>query len=257
MRKERKDQKVPKDKEDAKGTRSTNERSVGEEIRELLRGVFLFENWEEEPLAALARFGRLTDAAKGDILFLQDDPCAGLFVLLNGKVQMFRAMPDGREITIHVLSPVDLVACAALFLDASYPASARIASRTARLIRLEGKPFLRMLETRPDLARKMIAALAMRISHLAASVESRTVQPALQRVAAWLLEQPTSKDGSGRRVVKIEGNKKSVAASLGITPETFSRSLRKLTEDHLVSVRGHMIVLTNTDGLLDVSGPAD
>ena len=250
----RKDPRDPKDPKDLKNPTDPNGQTTAEKVRELLREVFLFEGWNEEDLTRLARFGRPAAAAKGDLLFLQDDPCSNLYVLLEGKVQMFRTMRDGREATIHVLQPVDLVACAALFLDMSFPASARVVSGAARLIRLEGGPFLKMLEARPDLARKMIAALAMRISHLASCIESRMVQPAVGRVAGWLLEQPTSRDSAGRRVVRVEGNKKSVAADLGITPETFSRSLRKLTEEGLIAVRGRAITLLDTGGLIRVSG---
>ena len=124
----------------------------------------------------------------------------------------------------------------------------------AQLIRLEGGPFLRLLEARPDLARKMMAALAMRISHLASCIESRSTQPAAGRLAGYLLEQPTSRDNAGRRVVRIEGNKKSVAADLGITPETLSRSLKKLTQQGLIAVRGRQITLLDTDGLIGVTG---
>jgi CRP/FNR family transcriptional regulator len=250
----RKEQKDPKDPKDLKTSTDPNGQSTAEKVRELLRDVFLFEGWEEDDLARLARFGCVAQAAKGDLLFLQEDPCSNLYILLEGKVQMFRTIPDGREATIHVLQPVDLVACAALFLDMSFPASARVVSGAARLIRLEGGPFLKMLEARPDLARKMIAALAIRISHLASCIESRMVQPAVGRVAGWLLEQPTSKDSAGRRVVRVEGNKKSVAADLGITPETFSRSLKKLSEEGLIAVRGRAITLVDTGGLIRVSG---
>ncbi|NQU43629.1 Crp/Fnr family transcriptional regulator [bacterium] len=221
------------------------------EILDQLRSVFLFRGWPEADLNRVAVLSNLARRAKGDFLFLQDDPCAWLYVLIEGRVQMFRNLPDGREVTIHVLGPGSLVACAALFLDSSFPASARILSHEANLVAIAGPAFLELLEERPDLSRKMIGALASRISQLAQRIESRDAGSAPVRLADWLLDQPSAPDGKGHRVVRIEGSKKSLASNLGVAPETFSRALRRLAEKQLIEVRGREIVLLDPAGLME------
>ncbi len=208
-----------------------------------LKEVFLFREWSEEDLATVIRHARLRRHKRGDLLFLQGDACGYLYVLLSGAVQMFRTLPDGREITLHELSSGAVVACAALFLDRSYPASARVLSREAELLTLEGSPFLRLLAERPDLARKLIAALAGRITDLADRIESRTADSATVRLAGWLLDQPSRAVDPHERVVRIEGTKKSVAASLGMTPETFSRTLKAFSKGRVLEVRKKEILL--------------
>lgn len=224
-----------------------------------LKPLFLFKQWSDDDVAAVTRFARIVHRPKGDVLFHQGETCEYLYVLLSGKVQMFRVLPDGREVTLHVLSPGALVACVALFLDKSFPASARVVSRGAELAFLQGGPFLKLLAERPDLSRKIIGALASRITDLADRIESRTAESAAVRLAGWLLDQPSRPGESGGardhadRVIRIEGSKKSVAASLGMTPETFSRSLRALAEQGVLTVSNKEIILLDTRKLQEIS----
>lgn len=216
--------------------------------------LFLFRNWNREDLAVLARTSAETRHRRGDNLFWERDPCSHLLVLTDGKVQMYRTTADGREVTLHVVHAEALVACAALFLDQCYPACARVVSLEATVFRFPGTPFLKFLEDRPDLARKMISSLAMRIGELADRIEARQTMPAQARLADWLSEQPSLRSADGKRVINIEGSKKSVASTLGMTPETFSRSLACLARAGIIAVRGKEVVLLKPGDLLDQSG---
>ena len=64
-----------------------------------LQEVFLFRDWATEDLIRLTHLGRVIRPAKGKILFLHEASCSHLYVLMRGKVQMFRNTPEGREIT--------------------------------------------------------------------------------------------------------------------------------------------------------------
>lgn len=217
-----------------------------------LREVFFFRQWPEADLEALVPYVRLERRRRNDILFLQGDSCRWLYVLLSGEVQMFVDHEDGRSVTLHVLYPGALVACAALFLGKAYPASARVMTGEGELLGIEGEAFLALLAQRPDLSQKMIASLAMRIGELAERLESQSAESAEQRLAQWLLDQPSHAVSGGIRAIRIAGSKKSVAAGLGMTPETFSRSLRKLASAGAIGVEGKTIRILNAGCLEDV-----
>jgi len=225
-----------------------------EDLLARLKQIFLFRPWPAQDLAALAPRVRFLQKRKDDLLFLQSEPCQWLYVLARGEVQMFVQNEDGREITLHVLHPGALVACAALFLGKAYPASARVISAEAELVAIEGEAFLKMLAERPDLSQKMIAALASRIGELAARLESHTSESAEQRVAEWLLDQPSSLRADGGREIHLKGTKKAAAAELGMTPETFSRSLKKLFDLGAIQVSGKSIWLVDVGVLEEVVG---
>lgn len=224
-----------------------------EDLLPQLRELFFFRQWSPEDLAQLAAHVRLVRKRKEQILFLQNEECKWLYVLLRGQVQMFVDSEDGREITLHMLRPQALVACAALFLGKAYPASARSVSSDTELLAIEGDAFLKLLSERPDLSKKMIASLASRISELAARLESHTSENADQRLAQWLLDQPTSKNENGERIIRLTGSKKALSADLGMVPETFSRALAKLSRGGALRVEGKVIVVLDARQLTNMA----
>lgn len=196
-----------------------------------LRSVFLFQQWSDEDLREVAAIAAIRDFTHNHILFHHGTPCRQFYVVLHGEVQLSRLSPDGRETVIHAVGPGEMLACAALFLDRAYPASARVVSGDARLLVLDGARFLEILSRRSDLAFQVIAALSMRISSLAGRIESRAHESAEQRVVSWLLGQA----GNGHRV-SIRSTKKALAEELGMTPETLSRLLAKFRRNGIVEI---------------------
>jgi len=161
--------------------------------------------------------------------------------------------PDGNDVTIHTVGAVGLIACAALFVDGSYPASARVVSSTAELLTIQGDPFLALLGSRPDLSRRMIATLASRLTELADSLESQAADTAVVRLAKWLLDLPRQ-PGPTMRVI-VPGTKKRVASALGMTPETLSRCLSHLSKEGMIRVDGPSIDIIHVDNLLAIVDP--
>jgi CRP/FNR family transcriptional regulator len=200
-------------------------------IEQALREVFLFKQWSDDDLREVATIAAIRDFDRNGTVFHHATPCRHLYVIMHGRIQLSRLTPDGRETVIHVLGPGELLACAALFLDRGYPATARVISPDARLLVLNGAAFLEKLSARSDLSFRVIAALSTRISKLTGRIESRATESAGQRVASWLLGQP-----EGGRIV-LKSTKKVLAEELGMTPETLSRVLAKLRQQGVIEVK--------------------
>lgn len=209
-----------------------------------VRQLFLFRTWGEEDARWLATRGRFVRYRQGEVIFDYGTDCDRLLVLVEGQIQLFREQPDGSRATLHTVKAQALVACAALFLDQSYPASAAVVSPTAEVFEFPGDEFLRLLERRPDLARGMISALAQRLSELADRLEVEHALPAVKRVARWICEQPSSVGKDGIRQIALAMAKRSLAENLGMKPETLSRALRQLTDEGLIAkTRGGLVIL--------------
>ena len=46
--------------------------------------------------------------AKGEVLFLEGEPCQGLYVVKSGQIRVFKSSPEGREPGPWDLTPVCL-----------------------------------------------------------------------------------------------------------------------------------------------------
>lgn len=218
-----------------------------------LKDVFLFRNWDKDDLSYLAMKGRFKHYHHGDIVFEAGKDCDRLLVLMEGQIQLFREQSRTHKVTLHTVKAQALVACAALFLDQCYPASGVVVSATAEVFEYPGDDFLRLLEKRPDLARKMISALAMRLSELADRIETEHTLPAPARLARWLSEQPSAGAANNYRYVALNVPKRSLAEHLGIQPETLSRAIRLLCENGIISRHSKGFIILDSERLLELA----
>jgi len=185
---------------------------------------------QRERLQRLAR-PRILDP--GEILFLEDDPCTGFYVLVEGAIQLtrFGATP-GAHPTLAVVTPVQSFAEAAMFGGEAFPATATAVKRS-RVFHFPKAAFLATMREEPDLALAIIHAQAVWLRKLTRKVEQLTGSDSLDRLRTWIREHVPA---GGSLVLPV--TKKTLAAQLGMTPETLSRGLRMLQDQGLVQVSG-------------------
>jgi len=91
---------------------------------ELLKRCPLFAGLKEEDLKRIRAVALLKQVGKKQILFGEGEEARGFYVILSGKVKLYKISPEGKEQILHVVSAPDAFAEAALFLEGSYPAFA-------------------------------------------------------------------------------------------------------------------------------------
>jgi CRP-like cAMP-binding protein len=74
-----------------------------------LRGIGLFAGMAEDDLAGLAAALQPVALAAGGVLWHQGSPSDGLYVLLDGDVQVCRRLPGERELEVARLGPGELL----------------------------------------------------------------------------------------------------------------------------------------------------
>jgi CRP/FNR family transcriptional regulator len=199
-------------------------------------------SWFQAPLFAslqpaqreqLNQLARPRSLDPDGILFMEDDPCTGFFVLVEGSIQLTRcAEVPGAHPTLAVIMPVASFAEAAMFGGEAFPATAT-ALKPSRVFHFPKGPFLVAMRENPDLALAIIHAQAVWLRKLTHTVEQLTGSDSSNRLLNWIREQVPAK---GSLVLPV--TKKVLAAQLGMTPETLSRGLRQLQDNGILRVSG-------------------
>ena len=115
----------------------------------------------------LERFGR--DFPAGTVLFEEGQPGDYMYVVQTGEVEIRRQVGETERV-LAVLTPGDFLGEMAILN--SRPRSASAVVRTnARLLVIEGKTFEAMLRARPEIALRIIKALAIRLENANQQVE--------------------------------------------------------------------------------------
>ena len=196
----------------------------------------LFTSLQPPQRERLQRLARPRSLAPEEVLFLEDDPCTGFFVLVEGAIQLTRAAElPGAHPTLAVIMPVSSFAEAAMFGGEAFPATAT-ALKPSRVVQFPKAPFLVAMREDPDLAQAIIHAQAVWLRRLTRTVEQLTGSDSSDRLRNWIREQVPA---GGSLVLPV--TKKVLAAQLGMTPETLSRGLRGLQDQGIVRVTGTTI----------------
>ncbi len=210
-----------------------------DEDRDIVRRVPLFASLAPEALAKLLDGARISNYAKGDVLFRRDDPAHSFYVVLAGWVKLYRATADGEEAVIHVFSRGDSIAEAAAFLGRAFPASAEIAE-PARILHIPTATFLNELRSTPAIAVNMLASMSRHLHQLVMEVEQLKTRSATRRVVEFLLRLCSVREGS--QVIALPYDKNLISGRLGMKPESLSRILAKLREMGVRTEQNRVII---------------
>jgi CRP/FNR family transcriptional regulator len=203
-----------------------------------------------DALASIAGIAKERKLEKGQYLAQEGEKCTGFYLILSGKLRIFKTAPSGKERVVLMATRGMTFGENALFGDGYFLENA-CAVEAVRALHVPRKEFLEMLRHNPDLALQVMESLCLWIRRLSSSVDSIAFLGAHDKVVRYFLEQAATRGGisSNTALIQLGDKKRAIADQLGITPETFSRVLRKLESRSLISVEKRAITLTDLQAL--------
>ncbi|MDZ7263628.1 MAG: Crp/Fnr family transcriptional regulator [candidate division KSB1 bacterium] len=216
------------------------------DIQSILSHTFLFESLSNEQLELISGSASVKKIAKGEHLFLEEQPATAFFLIISGSVKLYKLAPDGSEQILHVQQPGDLVAEAIIFEFKTYPAFCQALENT-ELIRFSKTEFLDLLQHFPEITFKMMAAYSRRLRQLVAKIEELALHDVKARLANFLITNATY--DNNRWSTHLAMSKRDLAAMLGTIPETLSRTLNYFRRERLITEDKNEIVLLNKEKL--------
>jgi CRP/FNR family cyclic AMP-dependent transcriptional regulator len=129
-----------------------------------LRHVPLFESLDDETARKLCQLLESIDSKAKTSLFRAGDEGDAMYVIERGKVRICVQATDGREMTLTELGRGDFFGEMALLGGQRRSADA-IVAEDARLAVLSREHFLSFMRSTPDVALKMLTAVANRLRH--------------------------------------------------------------------------------------------
>jgi CRP/FNR family transcriptional regulator, dissimilatory nitrate respiration regulator len=215
-------------------------------LAETLRGCQLFCGVPQAELETIASFAQLVRVAKGAYLFREGELALGFYVVQTGAINVHRVSPAGKEQIIHVFRAGETFAEAALAIATGYPADARAVDNSS-VILVPKKEFVELLRRRPELSLRMLASMSTHLRVLVGLLEDLQSKDVETRLAHWLLNRCTG--GKTSCVIKLQTTKRVLAAEMGTTSETLSRTLAKFRDAGWISVKGREISMLSREGI--------
>jgi len=216
----------------------------GGETAALLQSLEVFSELEERELMEVAQVAVPRSFERGEVIFREGDTGSTLYVVRSGSVSIHREHLDGRRLALAELRHGDMFGELALFSGETRSASAEALEPTALVALLSGD-MQRVIRSNPDIALKMLAALANRVRRVNERLISQSFQTVAGRVASTLLDQVSARqyEGAGDREVLVRATQAEIANLAGTSRESASRFLATLEREGVVALgRGKVTV---------------
>jgi CRP-like cAMP-binding protein len=221
---------------------------------EELQQADLFSRLETAELDDLVTIARARRLDSGGLLFSAGDRARGFYVLLEGKIKLYKISPDGKEYILRVVGGGQTFAEAAAFSGLAYPVFAEGMSE-CRLVYFDADDFRDLIKKSPQLALNMIATMALLLQSLNQKIEDLSLREVAARLCRHLLSRARRQTGEVKdgTTFELETTKSALAASLGTISETLSRTFKKLQQHRIVQVDGGMVTLLDCNQLEQIA----
>ena len=194
---------------------------------------------------------RLTDAgialrfAAGETIYMEGDPCRGLYCIASGRVVTRKIDFEGNSVLIRLSEVGDTLGHRALLAGEVHGTATQALTPVA--LCLVPRPVAeRLLAHSPELA----LALARRMAADLRAAEDRFLRTAVHcvrdRLAHLLLElarEQAAGTPHGVRIVELPVSRQDLAAMVGIRPETLARTIRAMEQEGLAAFHGRQVVI--------------
>ncbi len=213
---------------------------------DFLRRVPYFRHLESAALEALARSAQRLEFKAGTVIFTQDEPSAGLFIVEQGEVKACHISCQGREQILHVICCGDTFNDVAAFDGGPNPVTA-IARTDVVLWCISRSDLQRIAAAHPELAWALVESIAKRTRHLVRLVQDLTMRSVRGRLACLLLAQIHGQPGE---TIPRLMTQEEMAGRLGTVREMVGRALRDMAADGILRFDRHRIVILDPERLV-------
>ena len=216
---------------------------------DLIARVPLFCRVKPDDLLRLATFSYLLRYQRGDRVFEAGDPSDHFYIVVAGRVKVFKRAPGGQERILEIFSDGGLLGAVAAYEARPYPASAAAMEDTTCLL-IPRPAFFSLLEERPLLVRALLGSLSIRLMELTsrlAELSGGRTESRFARLFVKLADQ-VGRHERGGTFLPMVLSRQELADLTGTTVETAIRIMSRWSKDGILH--------TEKDGFIVIDRPA-
>lgn len=182
----------------------------------------------------------------GEVIVSERQKVRGFFLLVSGRAKMFKTSARGREQTLYFFSPGEPFCLCSAFHAEHSPASVAVLE-PSRIVSLSMSAFESIAGQDPALLFNIVRVLSTRLRQSMELIESLSLREIPQRVAAYLSHLPRTGDAR----IHLPMTHRELSKIIGVTPEALSRTLRRMADLGMLTVKGRAIAVLDEQGLAD------
>ncbi|MGH9449380.1 MAG: Crp/Fnr family transcriptional regulator [Terriglobia bacterium] len=188
--------------------------------------------------------------APGQAVFVEGDPCEGLYVIESGQIKIFRTSPNGREQILTIERAGASIAELPVFDGGNYPASAAALTEST-LLHIRKHDFQALCLEHREVALKVLKVVGSRLRAMVNLINELSFASVRHRLASLLLrlaEDEGKRTGNGI-VFDLSATNQELAAQIGTVRELVSRNLGRFQSMGIIRLKGKRVTVLDLKAL--------
>ncbi len=209
-----------------------------------LQMVDIFQDLTAEEIEEIDRATTVSTARRGRILYMPEDTSEVLFLLKEGRVQLYRISPDGKKLVIGTIFPGAIFGEMALIGQGMHNTFAEATEDCVFLV-MSREDVERLLVTKPMVALRIFEELGSRLKETESRLEEIAFKGIPARLASLLLQLAAEHGGD-----TITGmTHQDLGEQIGTYRETTTQTLNTFKADGLIEIGRKRITILDREGL--------
>jgi CRP-like cAMP-binding protein len=213
-----------------------------------LKLIPLFSELHDSQLGEISKFAVRQIFKKDNMVLIEEEVGATMFVILRGRVKISRISDEGREVILSILVDGDFFGEMSI-LDGQTRSANAVTLEDTELLIIRRENFLQMLHDYPQIAINLLKELAHRLRRSDAQIKSLSLQNAMGKVASTLLRIADDSGIIKQGQVEIAHlpPQQDLANMAGTSRETISRVIKSLNQLGYVRKEGSKLIIIDYD----------
>ena len=221
------------------------------DIIQAIRNVPYFASLDDSDLTEISRSMIRRKYAVGQVIFHMDDPGGLLYIILDGKVKVYRTNAEGNEAVLAILGIGEFFGELSLIDNEPRSATAE-AIEDAQVYTLHRDDFLRFLKNNPAFSIQISSVLAQRIRSMNEQVSDVLFLDLPGRLARKLIQLAQNhgeEQEDGSIYIPISLTQSNLAEMTGATRVSVNKALKVFRDAGWVTVANRKITINDMDAL--------
>ncbi len=222
-----------------------------------LRGADMFGHLDEIAAADVLGAGTVRPLVAGRVVFSQGDPGSTCHTLLEGRIKIVQARPEGSQSVIRFIGPGEMYGTVAALMGKPFPADA-VAVVDSLEIYWTVAAMRQLMARYPEIAMGSAASAGHRLFEMQDRVGEMAVEKVEQRIAHTLLRLVQQAGRRTERGIEIDFpiTRQELSEMAGSTLHTVSRTLASWDERGVTGSARKRIIVRDMDALTALAEPA-
>lgn len=222
--------------------------------RSLIKALPPFGAMDETELDDVIAHATSQRIPQGEAVFRQGEIAHSFFVLLHGRLKVFKVTPDGGQIVVRFVNPGDLYGIAQALRRSDYPATALALVDSVTLV-WPNAVWDELVSAHPAFAGNVMQTMGQRLDEAHTRLRELSKEAVAVRVAHTLLRlvAQSGREAQDGVVFDFPLTQQDIAEASGTTLHSVSRVFSTWESRGLVSVGRRRIVVRDVNGLADVA----